>query len=348
MKKLLTFFCSLLMGAIFTLNSIEGAQSSHINWMTNYDEAVKLSKSTSKPLVLFFTGSDWCGWCQKLEQESLDTPEFAQEAGDKFIFMKLDFPVNTTLPSQLATQNKQLQKKFNISGFPTLVILDSKQQTQIGKTGYRPGGGRAFAHHLQKIVSDFSGYQQKVQSMGQQKLSSAELKKLYETAQVFGYEEDADQILKQGMSSEDSQFFMLERYRTLGKEGNLAASEAATLKQQLINSDPNNENMIQYQMALIEFESYNEPAEKEKRNPEIAVASLIAYINKFGATDKENLWRLQMIISQVYFDQNNLSESLKFAESSYISAPPSAKAEISTAIKSIQSQLPTSETAFVH
>ncbi|MCE5318679.1 MAG: thioredoxin family protein [Parachlamydia sp.] len=34
-----------------------------IPWMTNYEEAVTKSKSSSKPLLMFFTGSDWCGWC---------------------------------------------------------------------------------------------------------------------------------------------------------------------------------------------------------------------------------------------------------------------------------------------
>lgn len=348
MKKLITFFCSILMGAALITTKAESAQPNHINWMTSYEEAINLSKSTSKPIVLFFTGSDWCGWCIKLEQESLDTPEFAQAAGDKFIFVKLDFPVNTTLPPQLASQNKQLQKRYGVSGFPTLIILDGKQQAQIGKTGYRPGGGRAFADHLSKIVSDSSAYQQKMHSMNTQQYSSAELKELYATAQTFGYDNDVNQIIKAGMSSDDSLFFMIERYRMIGTEGLLASPEATSLKQQLIALDPNNEKMTQYQIALIDFEALNESMDKEKRNPEIAVSSLIDYINKFGSKDKENLWRLQMIISQVYFDQNNLRESLKFAESSYLSAPSSAKAEISTAIRSIQSQLSTTETAFVH
>lgn len=345
MNKLLMFFCSVLIGSSFVSGKAESASS--INWLTNYEEAVNQSRSTSKPIVLFFTGSDWCGWCHKLEQESLDTPEFAQAAGDKFIFVKLDFPVNTTLSPQIAAQNKQLQRKFNVSGFPTLIILDGKQQNQIGKTGYRPGGGRAFADHLSKIVSDSSGYQQKMQSMHSQKYSSAELKKLYETAQHFGYDNDAAQIIKAGMSSEDSQFFIVERYRMLGKEGFLASPEALSLKQQLIELDPKNEKMLQYQIAVIEFEANHETMDKEK-DAELAVAPLIDYINKFGATDKENLWRLQMIISQVYFDHNKLHESLKYAENSYLSAPSCAKVEISTAIKSIQSQLLTRETAFAH
>lgn len=175
MKPLLTLFYSFLMGATFFAGKAESAQD-HIQWLTSYEEAVNQAQASSKPIVLFFTGSDWCGWCHKLEQESLDTKEFAQLAGDKFIFVKLDFPVNTTLPPQIASQNKQLQKKYSVRGFPTLVILDV-QQNQIGTAGYRPGGGRAYADYLSKIVSDSFGYKQKMKNMGQQNYSSAELKK---------------------------------------------------------------------------------------------------------------------------------------------------------------------------
>lgn len=348
MKQLFMFFSSILVGVTLFTQGVEGAQSDHINWLSNYDEAINLSKSTSKPIVLFFTGSDWCGWCSKLEQESLDTPDFAQAVGDKFIFVKLDFPLNRTLAPQLAAQNKQLQKKYNVRGFPTLVILDGHQQTQVGTTGYRPGGGRAYADHLSKIISDFSGYQQKTQQMQKQKYSSAELKKLYETAQMFGYDEDVKQIINAGIVSDDSSFFMVERYRMMAAEGLLATPEAVKLKQQIIEQDPNNEKMTQYQIALITFEANNDSTEKEKMSAEAAVASLVDYINKFGAQDKENLWRLQMIISQVYFDKNDLDDALKYAESSYISAPSSAKAEISMAINSIRAQIPTSQTALVN
>ena len=348
MKQLLTFFCSVLMSGLLFTSGAEGAQPDHINWLTNFDEALNLSKSTSKPIVLFFTGSDWCGWCIKLEKESLDTPEFARAVGDKFIFVKLDFPVNSTLPPQIAAQNKQLQKKYNVSGFPSLIILDGKQQTKIGATGYRPGGGRAYADHLTKIISDFSAYQQKMQNVDKQKYSGAELKKLYDTAEMFGYDNDIKQIINAGIASDDGQFFMLERYRMIAREGLLASPEADHLKQQLIALDPNNEKMTQYQIALIDFEANHESMNKENPNPEVAVAPLVDYINKFGAKDKDNLWQLQMIISQVYFDTNNLDEALKFAESSYLSAPPLAKPEISMAIKSIKAQISTSETAVLH
>lgn len=314
------------------------ARSGKIQWLTNYEQAVTQSKDSSKPIVLFFTGSDWCSWCKKLEEEVFNTPEFAQDTGDKFIFVRLDFPLNSPLPANLTAQNKQLQKKFDIRSFPTVVVLDYKQQ-QIGVTGYRPGGGKQYAAHLFKMVSDYSSYREKMQTLHEKKLSGGDLKQLYEKAKELSLENDAIQIVKEGMKSDEKLFFLVERYRFLVDEGHIADKEAVALRAQLLDADPHNKELTHYQVAVIDFESCCEQMQREKYSPETAVAPLVTYIEKFGTQDKSHLWRLQMIISQVYFDQNNLSEALKYARDSYDSAPSSAQPEIAMAIKNIQSQL---------
>lgn len=68
-------------------------RAENIHWLTNFDEAVNQSRNTSKPVLILFTGSDWCTWCTRLEKEVFSTNEFAQAASDSFIFLKLDFPV---------------------------------------------------------------------------------------------------------------------------------------------------------------------------------------------------------------------------------------------------------------
>jgi protein disulfide-isomerase len=74
----------------------------------------------------------------------------------------------------------------------------------------------------------------------------------------------------------------------------------------------------------------------ESLHPELTVASLIDYIEKFGKRDTENVWRLLMIVSQVYFDEDKHLEALEYAQSSYQAAPPSVQPEIATAIKNIK------------
>lgn len=331
---LLTFFIGI--GSHFA-HAHDGKKG--VNWLTDYDEAIKSSKNSSKPIVLFFTGSDWCSWCTKLEQEALDTPEFAETVGDKFIFVKLDFPLNTPLPPKITAQNKDLQKKHDVRGFPTIIILDPKDQRRIGLTGYRPGGGKAYATHLLNIINDYSSYQNKMAYLGKENISGNDLKTLYEKACEIELKEDAEKIVSLGMKSELCQFFQVEHYRCLADAGKIHSEEAAALKQLLIKSDPTNAKQTHYQVAVIDFEASCDKMEKENYSPEVAVLPLINYIDTFGNNDKENLWRLQMIISQVFFDKNKLPEALKYAQSSYKTAPATAQPDIAIAIKNIQSQI---------
>lgn len=130
-----------------------GAQqtSGKIQWFTNYQEAAQKAKSEKKPLFLFFTGSDWCGWCKKMESEILSTPDFSNAAGSRFVFVMLDFPMNQTLPPDVSEQNNQLKQKYGVTGYPTVIILDSNENF-VAETGYRSGGGKAYADYLFGLV----------------------------------------------------------------------------------------------------------------------------------------------------------------------------------------------------
>jgi protein disulfide-isomerase len=315
---------------IEAMNNYQGG----IRWLNNYDQALQMSQSSSKPILLFFTGSDWCSWCKKLEEEVLYTPEFAQDAGDKFIFVRLDFPLNSSLDPQTTTQNKQLQKKFDIRGFPTIVLLDGRTQQQIGVTGYRPGGGKQYASHLLKMVTDYSNFRAKIDTIEQKKLSGRELRDLYVKANEIGDTDDAEKIIKLGIESSESRFFLTEHYRYLADHGQISSSEAVATRQQLLASDPENESLTHYTVAIIDFETNQENGKQIP--PNSAVAPLLTYIEKFGSKDKDHLWRLEMIISQVFFESDDLNHALKYAQEAYEAAPSSAKKEIATAIKNIK------------
>lgn len=311
-----------------------------IAWLDSYENAVNQSKEASKPIILFFTGSDWCTWCHQLEKEVFNTQDFIKESANRFIFLKLDFPLNHSLPQNITSQNKELQKKYDVRRFPTVVIIDS-QQRQIGITGYRPGGGKSYAAHLDKIVSDYSSYQDRIKALEKKKLSSEELKELYTKAKDLGRISEALQVVNLGILSEDNQYFMIEKYRFLADEGQIFDENTIQLRKAILESDPSNRSYTHYQVAVIDFEAACEEMEKENFSPEITVAPLVSYIEKFGKQDPDHLWKLEMIISQVYFEKGKLSEALKYAQASLTSAPESSKAEIGLAIKNIQSQLET-------
>lgn len=331
------FCCMTLLIQSCLVFSADGQGKGSLKWYTNYEEAAKQARSASQPMILFFTGSDWCGWCNKIDDEAFNTKEFADAAGNKFIFVKLDFPLYSAQDPQIKAQNKQLQQKFDVRSFPTVIMYDAQQNQQIGVSGYRAGGGKQYASHLSKMLSDYSAYKQKVSSLDKSKLSGSELKQLHEKAKELCIDCDINKIVKLGMDSEQSIYFQMERYRFLASEGQIHGQEAAALRQQLLALDPNNDQQVHYQVAVIEFESCCEHMEKDHYIPEVAIAPLNAYIEKFGNKDKDNLWRLQMIISQVYLDHSELTEALKYAQKSYESAPVSVQPEIAIAIRNIKS-----------
>ena len=136
--------------SLFTLACVAGDEASL--WQTKFEDAKTKAKADKKLLLVDFTGSDWCGWCIKLKQEVFDQEAFLKEAPQRFILVELDFPRTKQLPEELKTQNDQLAQQFQVSGFPTILVLDAEGQL-IARTGYRPGGPEEYLKHLAEFVT---------------------------------------------------------------------------------------------------------------------------------------------------------------------------------------------------
>jgi protein disulfide-isomerase len=110
-------------------------------WYTDLDEAKAVAAKENKPLLVDFTGSDWCGYCIKLHAEVFDKPEF-EEFAKNYVLVELDFPSKKPQPAEEKAKNKATQAKFGVSGFPTVLLLDAKTGEAYGRqSGYGPGSG---------------------------------------------------------------------------------------------------------------------------------------------------------------------------------------------------------------
>lgn len=119
---------------------------------TDFDAAAKRAAAENKPLFVLFTGSDWCPWCIRLENEVLSQKAFA-DAAAAFVPVYLDFPNDDArLTPDQARRNRQLAQKYGVRGFPTVLILDGTGVV-VAKTGYRKGGAAAYAKHLQSLLA---------------------------------------------------------------------------------------------------------------------------------------------------------------------------------------------------
>lgn len=126
------------------------AEAQELVWERDVNKALEISQKSKKPLLMFFTGSDWCGWCIRLQKEVLKTPEFATWAKENVVLVELDFPRKNTLSPEIQNQNNQLQQLFEVRGYPTVWIVnaeikDGKTNFQkLGTTGYVAGGPEAW------------------------------------------------------------------------------------------------------------------------------------------------------------------------------------------------------------
>ena len=119
-------------------------------WITDAAKAQTQAKAEKKLVMLDFTGSDWCGWCIRLNKEVFSKPEFAEYAKKNLVLVEVDFPRRKELSAEQKKANAALATKYAIRGYPTLIILNSVGQ-KVGKLDYMAGGPSAFIAELEKL-----------------------------------------------------------------------------------------------------------------------------------------------------------------------------------------------------
>jgi thiol:disulfide interchange protein len=120
-------------------------------WRSDFPGALKQAESENKLVLLDFTGSDWCPWCIKFDQDVLSTSRFAAYADKNLELVRVDFPRHTPLPADQQRVNDALAKRFGVDGYPTYVLLDSAGREMGRQVGYQQGGPNAFIAELEKF-----------------------------------------------------------------------------------------------------------------------------------------------------------------------------------------------------
>jgi len=120
-------------------------------WLNDYKKAQQEAKASNKFLLLDFTGSDWCGWCKRLEQEILSQSQFENYARENLVLLEVDFPRAKSQSPELRKQNQELAQQYQVEGFPTIVVLNGDGQKLWQYDGYFPDGLAAFIAQLEKL-----------------------------------------------------------------------------------------------------------------------------------------------------------------------------------------------------
>jgi thioredoxin-related protein len=122
-------------------------------WETDFEKAKATAKAENKHILIDFSGSDWCGWCVKLDKEVFSQKAFKDYAKENLVLVLADFPRDKSGQSdELKKQNDKLMKEYGVRSFPTVFILNPEGKP-IDKTGYQAGGPEAYVAYIKKVVA---------------------------------------------------------------------------------------------------------------------------------------------------------------------------------------------------
>lgn len=142
-----------------------------LEWTESFAQASKLARKQDKLILAYFTGSDWCEWCKKLDREVMQTPMFVEWAKANVVPLMIDYPSpDKAQPRAIARQNEILAVNYNIAKVPTIMFLDADGEV-IDRAGYdtaclRPEEKKgspllAMTHFAEVLKNRPTGYQVK-------------------------------------------------------------------------------------------------------------------------------------------------------------------------------------------
>ena len=133
------------------------AEKLQTNWLENLNDAIKISQETGKPILLYFTGSDWCGYCKKLDEEVFNQEPFIKYANRNLVLLKVDFPIGIKQPEELIKQNQKLQKIFQVIGYPTVILVkaDKKNVVRIANLPTNNISSQAYVDYIKLLLKNY-------------------------------------------------------------------------------------------------------------------------------------------------------------------------------------------------
>jgi thioredoxin-related protein len=143
MKKL-----SIALVAICTLFQVNGGE---LQWLTDLPKAQAQAKSENKLVFIDFNGSDWCAPCKQLRAVLSSSKAFAGYAKTNLVLVDIDFPHGKEQGEELKKANTTLSEKYNIEGFPTVIVLNGAGKELNRTVGFGGQTANEIIDELEKL-----------------------------------------------------------------------------------------------------------------------------------------------------------------------------------------------------
>lgn len=130
----------------------ETVSAAGLTWHTSLAAAQAEAKKSNRPILVLGTGSDWCGFCMRLEKNVLTDKEFQKFAKDSLVLVYADKPSRKKQSAEVAKNSQELLDKFKVDGFPTVILL-SPDGAELGrKAGYGGQNAKKYVKELKGLL----------------------------------------------------------------------------------------------------------------------------------------------------------------------------------------------------
>ncbi len=294
-------------------------------WMENYTDALAQAQQSGKSLLLAFMGAGWCPWSEKFEREILNEGEFLETLKDEVYFVWIACPQE---PGRTDPQTQALKTQYGIEEYPTLLLVKPSEE-EMFRVGYLPLSPKDFAYRLDRMLQDYREIWGTLESKEATVLAFEQLQDLYLKARDLKTEKFQEAIMAMGLEKDKGTYFLLEKYKDLTALGK--KKEAEPVREKIVGRDPKNLKGAQRALAILDFQR-RAASFKKKDNLKSVLKPLLEYLRAFGEKDKENRWKIEMMVVQYLFTKNAIEEALAFAQDSLKTAPDASKAQIAETI----------------
>lgn len=289
------------------------------------EENEKEAKST---LVVFLNEKN-CPWSEKVLHEVLENDLFHSQICQLCHVLIVPFDDAIDLRGQL-----------NVKETPYFLLFSSKGE-EISRESFLPLTAEGYADHF---LDSLREYARLASLLNQKELLEEDLKAMYVSARQYGFAHCKEQIFNRGILNKKNLFFLLEQYESWSKDKSKKDPELLRLRKKIQSLDPKNLQGAQLKLAMCDFSNQASKVKSHKTSWKMA-EPLLRYVAEFGKKDKENLWKVEMMLAQFFFSKNEMELAVEHAELSHEAAPDMVKEEIAQTvsyIKSIADSIPSS------
>lgn len=115
-----------------------------LEWQSDVTTALLAAQEEEKPVLLYFSGEEWCCWCKKLEQNIMTSQDFQTRIANRFVLVKISFPQKLAARTE---ESLALAAAYEVASLPTMVVVSCTGEV-LGRVGYMAVSPSRYAEHL--------------------------------------------------------------------------------------------------------------------------------------------------------------------------------------------------------